>query len=328
MPPAFQYPEITCSRIVFMENQYRSLHFRETAWRLSSALVVREKRLGCVEIFYTEPVKELDEGPFLWEERLLLDDFTSRLAEAIEQQWARQDELLVAELGAKTEELEQFAHTVSHDLKTPLTTIGGFTRRMQVLLNRGEVSRASLQLERILEISDRMEQRLDDLLHLAKTGHIVKQAVTVSLKELILEAVTSLEEKLAQRGIEVEVASEFPLVLGDPGRLREVLENLMDNAIKYMGEQEAPRIEIGVLSSGVTPVFFVRDNGIGIAAEDLEKVFDLFVQLHPGGNYIGAGAGLAIAKRIIEALDGRIWAESGGQGQGASFCFTLPVAVE
>jgi signal transduction histidine kinase len=322
LPPAFQFPEITRGRLVFAEKQYMTCPFQETPWRLKSDILVRGEKAGFVEVFYSEKKPELDEGPFLREERQLLDEFATRLAEAAEQHRARHDEMLIAELGAKTEELEHFAHTVSHDLKNPLNTIGGFTRRVQKLVDRDDLSRAGLHLDRIIEIVGQMEQRLNDLLHLARHGHIVKPAVAISFMKVVREAVSILEERLEQSEITMHIAPEFPMVVGDPGRLREVLENLLDNAVKYMRDQENPHIVIGVRKDVTPPVFYVRDNGCGIALEDTERVFDLFAQLRPGSK--GAGAGLAIARRIIEALGGRIWAESEGPGKGSCFCFTLP----
>ncbi|MEW6221630.1 MAG: HAMP domain-containing sensor histidine kinase, partial [Thermodesulfobacteriota bacterium] len=167
-----------------------------------------------------------------------------------------------------------------------------------------------------------MEQRLLDLLELARQGHIVRPAVPVPFADLVHEVVTALGDRLRGGGIAVEIAPGMPAVLGDPGRLREVLENLLDNACKYMGGQPEPRIVIGVRAGGPKPVFFVQDNGCGIAPENLERVFDLFCQLQPGGS--GAGAGLAIVRRIVEATGGQVWAESAGLGKGSSICFSLP----
>ena len=104
-------------------------------------------------------------------------------------------------------------------------------------------------------------------------------------------------------------------------RLREVLENLIDNAAKYMGDQKSPSIEIGVRDED-EPVFYVKDNGIGIEPQYLQKVFGLFEKLDPTSE--GTGIGLALIKRIIEVHGGRIWVESDGLGKGSTFCFTLP----
>jgi signal transduction histidine kinase len=128
------------------------------------------------------------------------------------------------------------------------------------------------------------------------------------------------------RGIRVALAESFPRVRGDSARVREVLENLLDNALKFMGNQAEPRVQVGVRHKGPAPVFFVRDNGIGVAASDRERIFGLFTHLRPETE--GAGAGLAIAKRIVEAHGGRIWVESEGPGRGAIFCFTLGPAYD
>ena len=104
-----------------------------------------------------------------------------------------------------------------------------------------------------------------------------------------------------------------------------MLQNLLHNAIKYMGQQAQPRIGVGVrppAEDGAEPVFFVRDNGVGIDSRDRDRVFALFERLDPESK--GDGIGLALVKRIVEAHGGRVWAESGGAGLGSTFCFTLP----
>jgi len=138
--------------------------------------------------------------------------------------------------------------------------------------------------------------------------------------ELAVEAVDLVRGRLAARGIEVEVEKDLPVVHGDKGRLLEVLQNLIDNAAKFMGEQTAPRITIGARPGDET-VFFVRDNGAGIDPAHHERIFGLFDKLDPKGD--GTGVGLALVKRIVELHGGRIWVESQGAQTGATFCFTL-----
>jgi signal transduction histidine kinase len=115
---------------------------------------------------------------------------------------------------------------------------------------------------------------------------------------------------------------DLPLVQVDQPRMIEVLQNLIDNGAKYMGSQTSPRIEIGAETRGNEPVFFVRDNGIGIESKYHEKVFGLFERIEQTTE--GTGIGLALAKRIVEVHNGRIWIESEGLGQGTAVCFTLP----
>ena len=118
----------------------------------------------------------------------------------------------------------------------------------------------------------------------------------------------------------------MPLVYGDRARLVEVVQNLVDNAAKFMGKQPQPRIEIGVREQEEERVFFVRDNGIGIAADYHQKVFGLFDKLDARSE--GSGIGLALVKRIVEVHGGRIWVESEGPSQGSTFWFSIPAAIE
>jgi signal transduction histidine kinase len=122
--------------------------------------------------------------------------------------------------------------------------------------------------------------------------------------------------------VEVAVAPGLPTVTGDRPRLVQVVQNLIDNAVKFMGAQSAPRIEIGARQDGGETVFYVRDNGAGIDPRYHEKVFGLFDQLDHDAE--GTGMGLSLAQRIVETHGGRIWVESEGQGHGSTFCFTIP----
>jgi signal transduction histidine kinase len=135
-----------------------------------------------------------------------------------------------------------------------------------------------------------------------------------------------LAQTLENNGVRVEIAPDLPFVIVDHNRIREVLVSLIENAIKFRGDQSYPVIRIGVDMTGETPVFFVQDNGIGIKPQYLERIFNLFERLN--GNVSGTGIGLAIAKRIIEVHGGRIWAESEGPGKGTTIRFTLPLSEE
>jgi two-component system sensor kinase FixL len=173
--------------------------------------------------------------------------------------------------------------------------------------------------------AEKMELLLDNLLELSRIGRIVNQPEEVALRDLACEAVNLVRGRIAQREVQVEVSPDMPLVFGDRARLLEVLQNLIDNAIKFMGDQPAPRVEIGVRQRGEQAeetVCYVRDNGVGIDPCHHEKVFGLFDQLNP--EVEGTGVGLALVKRIVEVHGGRIWVESEGQGQGCTFCFTVP----
>jgi signal transduction histidine kinase len=171
-----------------------------------------------------------------------------------------------------------------------------------------------------------MQHLLNDLLELSRIGRLKNDSVVIPFEELAREAIELVHGRIVEHGVTVHVDSNLPTVFGDRPRLLEVLQNLIDNAAKFMGTQKDPHIEIGQsgedAESGM-PVFYVRDNGIGIAPEHFERVFGLFNKLDVKSD--GTGIGLALVKRIVEVHGGRIWVTS-ELGKGATFCFTLPPA--
>jgi signal transduction histidine kinase len=148
----------------------------------------------------------------------------------------------------------------------------------------------------------------------------------VDLTQLAQEAIETLHGRLHANGITVRIAGNLPNVYGDRLRLREVFENLIDNAAKYMGDHPHPTIEIGMRSQDGNSVFYIKDNGIGIESIYHKRVFALFEKLDP--TMEGTGIGLALVKRIIETHGGRIWVESDGVGMGSAFCFTVPEKIQ
>jgi signal transduction histidine kinase len=167
-----------------------------------------------------------------------------------------------------------------------------------------------------------MQRLLNELLELSRIGRIVNVPETVSFAHLIREAMEIVQGRLNERNVEVQVQPNLPTVLVDKPRLIEVLQNLLDNAAKYMGDQPNPQVEIGQHGQqDGKPIFFVRDNGMGVAPEFHERIFGLFNKLDAKSE--GTGVGLALVKRIIEVHGGRIWVES-ELGRGSTFLFTLP----
>jgi signal transduction histidine kinase len=229
-----------------------------------------------------------------------------------------------ADLAAKNAELERFSYTVSHDLKSPLVTVRGFAGLAGTDLAAGRLVRVRQDLGRIVAATDKMHRLLDDLLELSRVGRVVHPPEDVALGDLAREVVELVRGQLGESRVAVEIADDLPVVRADRRRLREVLQNLVENAAKFTAGEREPRVTIGVRQDGDEQVFFVRDNGRGIEPRFLEKVFDLFEKLDPTAE--GTGVGLALVRRIIEAHGGRTWAESEGPGLGSTFCFTLPPA--
>ncbi len=231
-------------------------------------------------------------------------------------------EAFVQELETKNAELERFTYTVSHDLKSPLVTIKGFLGLLEQDALAGDAERMQRDIAQINTAAEKMQRLLSELLELSRIGHQVNPPEAVSLSELAREAVALVTGPIKARGIEVEIDPEMPVVYGDRVRLLEVYQNLIENAVKFVGDQKKPRIEIGASQAGDSVVGFVRDNGIGIDPKYHEKVFELFDRLHHDTE--GTGIGLALVKRIVEVHGGRVWVESEGRDQGSTFFFTLP----
>ncbi|MDD1693477.1 MAG: response regulator [Methanoregula sp.] len=238
-----------------------------------------------------------------------------------------QREAVIRELEEKNAELARFTHTVSHELRSPLITIRGFSGLLEEDVSKGgKGPELKDHVHRIAAAVDTMDAMLADLLRLSQAGRSIRLQEPAGFGIIAREAADLLAQPLEDHGVRVVIAPDLPLVKVDRVRIREVMVNLIGNAIKFLGNQKDPLIRIGVDITGETPVFFVQDNGMGIEPRYLERIFNLFEKLNAA--IPGTGVGLAIAKRIIEAHGGKIWAESEGAGKGAAFRFTLPLAGE
>ena len=180
-------------------------------------------------------------------------------------------------------------------------------------------------LDRIDKAAEKMGQLLGEILELSRVGRMFNPPSEAPIRELLDDALELLSGRITQHGVEVQIAPDLPTLYVDRPRVLEVFQNLIENSMKFIGDQPRPKIEIGARNDGDEIVLFVRDNGIGINPLYHEKVFGLFNKLDPKTE--GTGIGLALVKRIIEVHGGRIWVESEGMGKGSTFCFTLPCSV-
>ena len=234
-----------------------------------------------------------------------------------------QVEDLNEDLRARNADLESFTYAVSHDLKSPLVTIKGFLGFLLQDATAGDTERLNQDVDRIGGAVDKMQRLIDDLLALARAGTTPTRLEEISLGEIVEEALAAVSGKITEIRADVVVADDLPLVFGERILLIQVAQNLIDNSLKYMGDQKAPRIEVGSRrDAGQERVIFVRDNGGGIDLRHQDEVFVLFQRFDT--EVEGTGVGLALLKRIVERHGGRIWVESDGVGQGSTFCFTLP----
>lgn len=250
----------------------------------------------------------------------MIRDITQR--KTIEQERER----LISELEAKNSDLKVLNFAVSHDLRGPLITIKGLMKWVERDANQGNFERLQKTIERINLSAARMEQLIDDLLKLSRVGSMHGVVEELSVAEIAAEVVDLLAGKIAERGVTVNIDTSIPSIQGERNRLLTILQNLIENAVKYMGDQQVPSIDVGCKIENEARIFFVRDNGLGLDPSNTNKIFGLFVKVD--SNTEGSGIGLAILKRIIEEDGGRIWVESEGIGKGSVFYFTFDVRNE
>lgn len=230
-----------------------------------------------------------------------------------------------SQLEAANEELEAFSYSVSHDLRAPLRHIDGFSDLLAKHLKDGLDDKAKRFLKTISESAKRMGMLIDDLLVFSRMGRADMRQATVDLEQAVRETIQSSQHECEGRNI-VWKNGRLPKVKADPPMLRQVLANLIGNAVKYTRPRDPAEIAIGCTEeSGQEVVIFVRDNGVGFDMKYAEKLFGVFQRLHRAEDFEGTGIGLANVRRIILRHGGKTWAES-KVGEGATFYFTLPKA--
>lgn len=248
---------------------------------------------------------------------LVYDKFNS-MVNSLEK--AKEDiENYTRDLENKNAELERFTYTVSHDLKSPLITIKGFAGVIAGDLEKGRTDRVRSDLRRIENASEKMGELLEGLLELSRIGRVVNTPERFSMVVLAKVVIELLYAGIEAKGIRIIIDKQMPDAYGDKHRIREVLQNLIENSIKFMDKNEGI-IEIGYVQNGEQSAYFIKDNGLGMDKKYHEKIFGLFDKLD--SNAEGTGIGLALVKRIIDYHKGRIWVDS-DLSKGAVFYFTL-----
>ena len=229
----------------------------------------------------------------------------------------------VAELGALNHELEAFSYSVSHDLRAPLRHIAGFARMLEQSSGASLDEKGSRYLRTITDAAQRMGRLIDDLLLFSRMGRTQMTESSVDLYALALKVRQDMQSEIDGRDV-VWRMDGLPEVRGDESMLRQVLVNLISNALKYTATRDRAEIEIGTSpNGGRDTIFFVRDNGVGFDMRYAHKLFGVFQRLHRAEEFEGTGVGLANVRRIIERHGGRTWADA-ELGRGATFYFSLP----
>ena len=334
VPPAWQYPEVTCARIKFRKKVFETRNFRQTDWRQSQIILINGKALGRIEVFYLDERPPSDEGPFLREERHLLDVIAERLGHAIERNMAmesvkksyKREKDLREQLQDEMRVRVDFTRKLIHELKTPLTAL---IATSQLLYDETRGERLGKLARYIFESATSLNGRIDEL-HDIVRGEIgiLKIRPEAIRLDLLLQGVMGEIRALAeQSGLTVELNLEpgLPEVTADKDRVRQVVLNLINNAFKYAKEGKKVIIKAERLKNEVQVE--VRDFGPGIPAERQEDLFKAGYHLvNPDEGAGGLGIGLALCKAIVELHGGKIWVKS-QPGSGSSFFFTLPLAA-
>ena len=227
------------------------------------------------------------------------------------------------ELRRANKDLEVFAYSASHDLKDPLRTVAISAQLLERNWGQQLQGEDSTFLSNILIAAKRMGALIQDLLSYTKATKFEEgPPPCVDSGRILAEVLNSLRVPIEEAGATV-IAGELPMVAMHPGRLSQLFQNLVSNAIKYRGK-EPPRVNIAAEDRDGWCVFSVMDNGIGIAPQFAEQIFGLFKRLHHHDEYPGSGIGLAICQRIVEQYGGHIWLEQSAPGRGSTFCFAVP----
>ncbi len=286
-------------------------------------MVVEDEVIGVVHVGRTEADAFTDED---WRVGGELADHMaialrqSQLLEEVQEQRERLEE----RVQERTAELESFTYSVSHDLRTPLRAIDGYTR----ILREEYADQLDDEGRRLLNVvydsAQTMGDLIDDLLTLSRLGRREMNRVPINMEALAREAYDELERARPEVAADATFDCQtLPPALGDRSMVRHVFSNLLSNALKFSREEDSPHIEVGAEAQDDTHVYFVRDNGVGFDDEGADEMFGVFQRLHGDDEFEGTGVGLALVERILRRHDGDVWAE-GAEGDGATIFFELP----
>ncbi len=360
LPDSWQYPEITCARIILDGREFKTKNYRESAWKQSVEIRVNGAESGMLEVNYLEPMPEMDEGPFLKEERHLINAVAELLREITERKRAEEalqeknerldsqneelqsqgEELMVQqhELMDKTREVEEanrlkseFLANMSHELRTPLNVIIGFSELMADEVPGGVNEEQKQCLTDILGSGRHLLNLINEILDLSRieAGKMELRLEKFDIGQLIESLRSATVAGLVQKkqSLEIDAEEAIPPVSANKSKIRQVLINLLSNAARFTPEGGKLRVE--VVRDSTWCQVNVIDNGIGIEKENQGRIFEPFYQVgsNESAEKSGTGLGLAISKQIIEKHGGRIWVES-EYGKGSKFSFTLLLATD
>ncbi len=260
---------------------------------------------------------------FTAEELEVMKVVADQVSIALERKWAMTAlKQTAAELARSNEDLDQFASVASHDLQEPLRTVGGFVQLLEKEYRGKLDAQGDEYISFVVEGVGRMQALIKDLLAYARVSARGAEPGLVKVGDALRHALDSTAVAIGESDA-IITQDEMPVVCADVGQLSQLFQNLIGNAIKFHRPGQRPDIHVGAARRPDGWLFSVRDNGIGIAEKDFDRVFQIFQRLHTREKYSGTGMGLAICKRIVDRHGGRIWVES-QPGKGSTFFFTIP----
>jgi hypothetical protein len=229
-------------------------------------------------------------------------------------------------LKESNDELEAFSYSVSHDLRAPVRAMQGFARVL--LEDYGEKLDSSARdyLDRIVAGACRMDALIQDLLVYSRLGHTELSLGPISLTQLVNEIVRQIRPEIEAKSAEISIADDLPEVVANKMALGQAIENLITNGMKFVPDGHTPKVRVEAQTIGALVRFWVKDNGIGIPEEHHSRIFRVFERLHTADTYPGTGIGLAIVRKGVERMNGRVGLES-EPGKGSRFWIELPAAT-
>lgn len=220
-------------------------------------------------------------------------------------------------------QLENFAHTVSHDLREPVRTINSFSQLLQKKYQGRLDEDADIFLDFIASSASSMNTLIEGLLEYSRFNNSEHEVEEIPVEQLLQAVANGLDGLIAERQAVLYICNPMPVICGNWTKISQLFQNLISNAIKFGAREKTPIVEVFAIEELAIRTFAIRDNGIGIKPEYQKQIFQLFRRLHSRRQYPGSGIGLALCKRVVEQHGGRIWVES-EPGKGSTFYFTLP----
>ncbi len=236
------------------------------------------------------------------------------------QQMAQQ--LLDEKLPTKDREFNELINILSTDFKSSVISAKSFFDLIDIDIKKGNIDKLDYDMKLISKTLENINDFLDDISILYNQQELENYSSEIRVERVVKEAINLLSGKIDEKDIEIIIAPNLPKANGNRLDLLYIVQSLLDNAIKFIGESRKPRVEVGIIKKDKEDILYIRDNGIGIDIKDQQKIFNLFVKLDPYS--AGSGLGLTLVSRIVESYGGKVWVDSEGKGTGTIFYFTLP----